>query len=158
MLNPFCKHLQLRPCVRANRILNNMCRPASIPRAIMVQDAISTRGSTMPAVENSVQPVQPGEALPFLLRQPKILNGTIEQSSAFPCDTNTISVTFATATPLVANIQQKITITQLKGKDVGNSTVDTPAAGPVSGPITISGTAVSDGVVASTGTWNLDEG
>eukprot|EP00961_Rhodomonas_salina_P295938 3935902-Rhodomonas_salina.2 len=151
--NPVCNQTEVSPCIRANRIMKS-CKPASIVRSLMSVDAMSTVGMDRVSydVYDDVPDAQPGEALPLLIREPVISMATIHQSSAYPCDTNTLTIMLDTDVPLLADLQQNITISGLMGMKNGQGV---SMAGPDSGSIAL----VSDGgVVASSGMWDLEAG
>jgi len=167
--NPYCGQPAVTPCVRANRILTNKCEPASIPRAMMAVEEISTADMNLPVISTdrtlrddksvmvAVPGALPGEALPLFTRSPQILLAAIGQSSVYPCATNQITVTVATNVPLVAAVNITVTISGLKGRRQNQDGTFTPVsmAGPSSGSLAITDPT---NVFASTGAWNLESG
>jgi len=165
--NPFCGQPAVKPCIRANRILTNVCEPATIPRAMMSVEPIGTDNMLMPAISTdltetdntaqiAVPGALPGEALPLFIRAPAILVSSIAQSTFYPCTLNTIYVSVATSVPLVAAVNISITVSGLRGFRVGTQTA-VPMAGPASGSIAVTDLG-SNGVFAGFGTWNLETG
>ena len=176
--NPFCGQPAAVPCVRANRIMTNDCEPAAIPRARMSVEPISTVDMRLPAISTDVTDwndrgesvivpqALPGEALPLFTRNPNITLARIGQSTAYPCASNTITITVATNVPLVQAVGMNVTVSGLKGfRTIGGTNMPVAMAGPASGSISITRASDSvnngpdsDDVFAASGAWNLEAG
>ena len=148
--NPQCQMDQALPCIRASRI-NAGCTVASIGRNLMDTMANSTAGLVVSSIDNTViSGPQVGEALPLRIRAPIILLAAIEQSSAFPCDTNTLTFMFSTSVPLVAELNQALVFWGLQG--INNATglpVQMPGSYSVQLPIT-----TTSSIFSSAAIWN----
>ena len=143
--NPYCNHTSVNPCVRANRILTNQCNSTIVPRSNMKKDSVTTIGVNLPALGDVALEKKSGEALPLNIRTPEITAAVIAQSSAWPCDLNTITMTLTTNVPLISDVGHTVTVRGLQGFRAG---VRVPMAGPATtGSITVFGAAVDSGHV-----------
>jgi len=126
--NPQCSMSAVQPCIRASRI-NAGCVVASLDRNLMTTFPATVAGMSSQTelnVDGSIVPsAQLGEALPLQVRQPLILAAYVQQSSAFPCDSNELTFLFRTSVPLVNALGQKLVFYGLKGMR-GNYSVAMP--------------------------------
>ena len=117
--NPQCQMDHVNPCIQASRISAG-CSAASITRTAMDTDAITTTGVSLINAPLGVDGInvptaQAGEALPLRVRAPVITVAAVEQTSAFPCATNTLTFMLQTSVPLVGVLGQTIIIFGLRG-------------------------------------------
>ena len=153
LTNPQCQVNGISPCIRASQIGSAKgCPICSITRSLMSVDTNSTIGMS-PINVNGYVNQQPsiGEAVPLQIRQPIVQAAYIQQSTAYPCDTNTLSVMFMTNVPLLASLGQTLVISGLQGRRGG---VGIPMPQP-SGTINISS---SSSILSPTAYWNASAG
>ena len=153
LTNPQCQMNPVSPCIRASRVASTVgCPYGSITRSLMSVDMNTTAGMALINVNGSTgQLPLIGEAAPLQIRQPSIDAAFIQQSTAYPCDTNTLTVRFRTNVPLLAALGQSLIISGLQGRKNG---VGIPMPGTSSTVNIVSTSAV----LASTASWNATSG